>query len=133
MADKDILTDKQESFAISYVFNGGDATAAYREHYNVKETTKETSIWCSASKLLSSPKVSQRVHELKMQKYSKKVLSIEERKEILSTLTTEGDLKAMEILNKMEGVYVERVEQVGIVVTRTIISNPTKDKSSTKK
>ena len=42
----------------------GNAAAAYRKAYTVSPTTKPTSIWVNASKLLASTKVAQRVAEL---------------------------------------------------------------------
>ena len=106
---KQTLTDKQEGFAVSFVMNGGDASAAYRENYNA-EKMKDTSIWVEAHEVRHSPKVSVRIHELRMRKLGSAVISIDDRKKLLTEKVVDGDLKALEILNKMEGVYIEKVE-----------------------
>lgn len=57
------LTIKQENFC-NYYLESGNASEAYRRAYNC-ERMKEKQIWEESSKLLSCPKVSQRVKELK--------------------------------------------------------------------
>lgn len=123
------LTDKQENFAIEYVMNGGNATKAYKMCYDVGENTKESSIWVRAHEVLHNSKVSVRIDELRAQKFRGKILSIEERKEILSEMASLGDVKALDLLNKMEGVYVEKseVNVKGQVVHRVIKVNPTRE------
>ena len=37
-------------------------------------------------------------------------MSIEERKKLLATIARGGDIKAIDILNKMDGAYVEKLE-----------------------
>ena len=122
------LTDKQENFCVSYINNGGNATQAYKDHYNIGETATDNSIWVQAHELLHSSKVSVRVHELRTMKISKKILTIEERKQLLTEWAMDGDAKSIEILNKMEGVYIDKVEHSGSIIKRTINVNPTKDK-----
>ena len=48
-----LLTEKQENFA-RLVSNGEQLTSAYRKVYDVKDTTKEKSVWEQASALASS-------------------------------------------------------------------------------
>ena len=105
------LTEKQELFAIRYVENGGIAIDAYKEVYDVKEDASMSQLYCNASRVANNDKVSIRIKELKMDKFRGKIISIEERKEVLSSLATDGDLKAMDILNKMEGIYIDKIEQ----------------------
>ncbi len=126
MANTSKLTDKQENFAITYTVNGGNASQAYRDCYDVGKDTKDTSIWVEAHKVLHNAKVSQRVDELRKQRFSTKILSIEERKKVLSELGLDGDTKAIDLLNKMEGVYIEKIEHSGTTVQRVINVNPTK-------
>lgn len=122
------LTDKQENFAIAYTVNGNNATKAYKECYDVGEDTTDNTIWVNAHKTLNNTKVAQRVDELRKQRFSKKILSVEERKILLSELSVDGDTKALDILNKMEGIYIEKkqVEHSGEVIKRIINVNPTK-------
>ena len=122
------LTDKQENFAIAYTLNGGNASKAYRENYDVKDGTLEGTIWTAACLLLQTAKVSQRIDELRKQRFSTKILTIDERKQILSELSLDGDTKALDLLNKMEGVYIDKVEHSGMTVQRIIKVNPSKCK-----
>ncbi len=123
------LTEKQENFALEYVLNGGNATAAYRKCYDVGEDTLETTIWKNAHLALNVDKVSVRIDEFRKQKFSAKIMSIEERKVKLTEWIEGGDSKALDMLNKMDGVYVEKQEITAThEVKRTIIVNPTKKK-----
>jgi hypothetical protein len=58
------LTGQQEHFAREYV-RLGNASRAYRHAYNVREATRPETVWQEASKLVSHPKVSQRINELR--------------------------------------------------------------------
>jgi len=103
------LTPKQEAFAVTYLLNGGDATAAYKEVYNVKEDAKIEGLYVDAHKVLRNPKVALRVHQLQMDSYSPHILSLDEAKRMLTNkakvaLNTDG-LKALDMLNKMCGHY----------------------------
>lgn len=122
------LTDKQEGFAVSFVMNGGDASAAYRENYSY-DNMQESTIWRNAYELRHHNKVSARIHELRMQKLGSAIISIEDRKKLLTERVIEGDLKALEILNKMEGVYIEKVETkvTGNITTVQIIEDKQDD------
>ncbi len=104
------LTEKQENFALEYVLNGGNATAAYRKCYDVGENTLDTTVWRNAHDAVANVKVSARIDEFRKQKYSSKVMSIEERKVKLTEWIEGGDSKALDMLNKMDGVYVEKQE-----------------------
>lgn len=58
------ITSQQEKFA-QCVASGMTQSDAYREAYDVKPTTKATSVNVSASQLMSDPNISQRVEELR--------------------------------------------------------------------
>ena len=58
------LTDKQERFA-QLVVKLGNQSEAYRQAYDVKETTTNESIHVRASELMSNSKISVRVEELR--------------------------------------------------------------------
>lgn len=122
------LTDKQEGFAVSFVMNGGDATAAYREHYNYENMT-DGSLWVAAHNVRHNNKVSLRIHELRLRRLTSQILTIEERKKLLSERALDGDNKALDMLNKMEGVYVEKIETkvTGSVTTVQIIEDKQND------
>ena len=57
------LTEKQENFALEYIMNGKDATAAYEKVYDSK-TESKNSLYVSAHKVLHNSKVSIRIHQL---------------------------------------------------------------------
>jgi len=103
------LTEKQELFAIEYVLNGGTAAEAYRKVYDSK-TDSDSSIYVQAHDVLHNSKVALRIHELQMQEYSPHILTIEERKKLLTKWAKEGDGKSIDMLNKMEGIYTEKLE-----------------------
>ncbi len=103
------LTHKQENFAICFTMNNNNKTKAYKESYDC-ENMSDAAIYVEACRLAKNPKVALRIDELRKERFSNKVLSIEERKILLSELILEGDTKAHEILNKMEAVYTEKID-----------------------
>ena len=58
------LTPKQEAFALA-VASGKTQSDAYREAFNVRPTTKDSSVNVNASKLMADAKIAQRVKELR--------------------------------------------------------------------
>lgn len=58
------LTPKQEKFCLAYI-EANNASDAYRAVYSAAKM-KEEAIWVEASKLLSNPKVSLRIQELRV-------------------------------------------------------------------
>lgn len=121
------LTQKQEDFAVEYLINGRDATKAYQKAYDTKTTRIET-VWVNAHKVLHNEKVQQRIHDLEMQTLGVQILSIEERKKMLTKMAINGDLKAIAELNKMDGAYAaEKLEHSGNVEIKRVINlNPSK-------
>jgi len=71
------LTPKQEAFTQAYV-ETSNASEAYRNTYNVRETTKPESVWQSASKLLADPKVSSRVEQLQREHRLRHDISVDD-------------------------------------------------------
>jgi len=123
------LTAKQEAFAQAIVFGilndetgkkkHLSASECYRSVYNVGETTKPSSIWTEASKLLSNPKVKQRVDILKGQMETHALSSsLSERDKIIERLWVMADkgqaeasqLRSLELLGKSIGLFSDRVE-----------------------
>ncbi len=105
------LTPKQEAFALEYFLNGRNATAAYKKVYNTKASDQV--IWGDSHKVLHTPKVAVRIKQLRMASYSKDVLTIDERKRLLSEFSLQGDIKSIDLLNKMENVYGDGDEAAG--------------------
>ena len=108
-----MLTPKQEKF-VQNIIEGMSQAYAYRSAYNTNKMT-DKSVWESASKLMNDPKVASRVQELRDQITSEKIMNAQERMEWLTQVVkdaeekTENRLKAVDIMNKMQGEYVQKV------------------------
>lgn len=113
---KQLLTPKQEAFAIKYL-ECNNASEAYREVYDVSKDTKESTIWRSAHDVLTNPKVNARINEIKERAIGNFCLSVEKRKTLLADMALSEDMTnargAIDLLNKMDGVYVEKKEITG--------------------
>lgn len=62
----DVLTPKQEAFALAYV-ETGNATEAYRRAYDVAENARDSWVYVEAAQLLDHPKIAPRIAELNKQ------------------------------------------------------------------
>jgi phage terminase small subunit len=104
------LTQKQENFCLAYI-KTGNASEAYRQAYNA-EKMKPESINVKACELLKDVNVTVRVNELKARAESKAIITLEQRKELLSRFAweeeTDKSMKAIDLLNKMESVYIQK-------------------------
>jgi hypothetical protein len=113
----DRLTLKQESFIAAYLANGGNASAAYRQAYDVAGM-KETTVNREAKALTDNPKIATRLLSLQEQAATKAVLS---RAWVLERLMRNADAakaandytasnKALELLGKVDelSMFVER-------------------------
>ncbi|WXL23926.1 terminase small subunit [Ectopseudomonas mendocina] len=76
------LTQKQEAFCLAYL-ETGNASESYRRSYSAARM-KEKQVWEEASKMLSHPKVAQRLAELNQAAVSAAVMSRQEALERLS-------------------------------------------------
>lgn len=109
-----MLTAKQEKFARCIV-EGMTQADAYRSAYNCKKTTDKT-VQESASRLMADPKISARVQELRDKVAISTIMTAQERMEWLTELIrsnrekTRDKLTAADIMNKMQGEYVQKVE-----------------------
>lgn len=63
MAARDVLTEKQEAFAVAYV-QTANAAEAYRQAYDVAENARDEWIYVEALQLLEHPKIGPRIEEL---------------------------------------------------------------------
>lgn len=110
-----MLTEQQENFAKAVALDGMNFSDAYRSAYNA-EGMLPSSIWTEASLLKDNPKVAQRIDELRLLVASPKIMTAQERKEWLTEVikdsneATKNRLSASDQLNKMEGLYVQKVE-----------------------
>ncbi len=123
------LSSSQRKFCEEYVNNGSNGTQAYLTAY--KSCKKETTAMVNASRLLRNAKVKEYIQELQDELKSKAIMTALERMEWL-TKVVKGDIKhtsydgngnsyeneayisdkmkAIDILNKMDGNYVTKVE-----------------------
>lgn len=107
------LTAQQEKFAQAIALEDMNQADAYRSAYNTSRMSDEV-IWVKASELANSGKVAVRIAELRQQAMTPKVMSAQKRREKLTELANDEDpnvaMKAIDLLNKMDGEYVQKVE-----------------------
>lgn len=106
---------RHEKFAQG-IAQGLSQRKAYREAFPNAKKWKDETVDSKACNLAKEDKVSARLQELRDESSSKAVKSAQERKEWLSSIVdceTEDmntRLKACDMLNKMDGEYVTKVE-----------------------
>lgn len=109
-----MLTAKQEAFAQNIV-EGMNQADAYRSAYSCKNMS-DNAVYVNASKLAGDTKVALRIKELREQLAKPSIMTAQKRLEWLTeviqdkTEKTENRLKAADIMNKMQGEYVQRIE-----------------------
>lgn len=107
-----MLTAKQEQF-VKNIIDGMSQADAYRNAYpNQRNTDKTTHE--NASRLMNNPKIIARLQELRDKIANDKVMSATRRAERLTEFANDEDpnvaMKAIDLLNKMTGEYVQKVE-----------------------
>ena len=106
----------QENFCVEFV-RCGNATEAYK-NAGYKVRSDNTAAVCAA-KLLRNAKVQSRIAELREELDSHKIMDAAERRELLTQFARDEDtakpdrLKAMDLLNKMDGVYINKTQVSG--------------------
>jgi phage terminase small subunit len=109
------LTAQQEKFAQAIALEDMNQADAYRSAYNTSRMT-DKSIWEKASELAANVKVRSRVAELRKMAMTPKVMNAQERRETLTDIAKNPEasltdrMKAIDLLNKMDGEYVQKVE-----------------------
>ena len=107
-----MLTPKQEQFVKNIVLEGMNYSDAYRSSYNTKGMSDKT-INEKASRLKDEDKIRTRIKELGAEIDSPKIMSVTRRAEKLSELAESEDanvaMKAIDLLNKMTGEYIQKV------------------------
>lgn len=105
------LTLKQENFCQYYVDIEGNASEAYRMAYNASQMKAE-SVWTEASLLLSNPKVSQRINQIKEQRAKDSAVRREAVEKVLYDIVM-ADPKDLYILDSSTGkVKLKRPDQM---------------------
>lgn len=121
------LNNKQKVFCREYVKNGNNGTTAYMKAYKCKETTARI----NASKLLTNTNISEYIKELQEKLEDHSIMSAKERMQWLTNVVNgkvthtsydsngnaydneayiSDKLKAIDVLNKMSGEYITKVE-----------------------
>lgn len=108
-----MLTAKQEAF-VQNIIQGMSQADAYRSAYSTKNMS-DNAIYREASLLVENPKVAQRLKELRDELASPAIMSAQERLEWLTKIVKgsnilQDKLRAVDIMNKMTGEYVTKVE-----------------------
>lgn len=108
-----MLTAKQEAFCQN-IIQGMSQADAYRSAYDASKMSDKT-IHERASVLASQDKVKTRLAELREQLANENIMSAQKRMEWLTRIVksdyekTENKLKALDIMNKMDGEYVQKI------------------------
>lgn len=104
------LTQRRENFCLEFV-KSGNATDAYRKSFSC-DNQKETTINNNAYKLMGITDVITRIEELNKKAESSTIITIQQRKELLSRFAWEEEsdksMKAIDLLNKMDSVYIQK-------------------------
>ena len=109
-----MLTAKQEAF-VQNIIQGMSQADAYRSAYDTKRMS-DNAVYREASLLMSNPKVAQRFSEIASKTDRPKIMSAQKRMEWLTDRVNDEDidinarLKALDILNKMDGEYVQKIQ-----------------------
>ena len=108
-----MLTPKQEKF-VQGIIEGMSQADAYRSAYSTKNMADKT-VWENASRLMADSKVKARVTELRDQIVSDSIMSAQKRLEWLTKViqndeeSTGDKLRAIDLMNKMQGEYVQKI------------------------
>lgn len=106
------LNVKQEKF-LNNLVETGNLTKSYMDAYN---TENENSAATCSSRMLKNVKIKEEF-ERKLEELSAiKVLNVEQRKQVLvneimkDSNKASDKVKALDVLNKMDGIYIEKIE-----------------------
>jgi phage terminase small subunit len=107
------LTAQQEKFAQAIALEEMTQADAYRSAYDTSRMGDDT-VYVKASELAKKDKIAVRIAELRQQAMTPKVMNAQKRREKLTKLAEDEDpnvaMKAIDLLNKMDGEYVQKVE-----------------------
>ena len=119
-----MLTDKQEKFCIN-VASGMTLCDAYKNSYDA-ENMQDNTIYNKASDLSKKGEIRERIEQLRKEARTDRIMSTAKRKEWLTEMiindinaSKTDKLKAMDILNKMDGEYITKIE--GNVALKEIV------------
>jgi phage terminase small subunit len=108
-----MLTQKQELFAQNVVA-GMTLAEAYHSAYDTKSMSDKT-VYEKASLLASQDKIRTRIQELRDRIADEKIMSAQKRLEWLTKViqndeeSTGDRLRAIDLMNKMQGEYIQKI------------------------
>lgn len=115
------LTRRQEIFCVEFV-RCGNASKAYKRAGYKEKGARE-----NASRLITKHNIKARIAELQAQIDDEKIMDATERRETLTGIARDSGandadrIKAIDTMNKMDGVYLNRTELSGRVDTGDIV------------
>ena len=113
------LNARQKAFCEYYVASGNATDAAIKAGYSETYSKTRTNV------LLQNVEICRYINELQEKTKTSRIMTAIERREFLTSMIKDGTvkdtdrLKALDILNKMDGEYTQKVE-----VNGNINSNP---------
>ena len=119
------MTYKQELFIQEYIKTGNATNSVIKAGYS-KRTAKSI-----GQRLLTFVDIKKRIEELSQKIANNNIMTAKERQEYLTKLINRDDvkvsdkLKALDILNKMTGEYIQKVEVNGELKTEDPFKNLT--------
>lgn len=118
------LSAKQEQFCLEYRKHDGNATAAA-----IAAGYSERTAGSQGNRLLKNVEIQKRIKELADDAVRKQIIGLDKRALVLSKIAqddgadTQARIRAIDVLNKMDGVYVIKAEiklsgSVGVLLKR---------------
>lgn len=110
------MTERQEKFCREFI-KTGNATKAYKKAGY--DTEDYDAIRSNASRLLTNDNVKARLEELRRKAEAKEILSASQIRALLTNIATDKEssklevMKALDILNKMNGEYITKTQITG--------------------
>ena len=107
------LNARQKAFCEYYVASGNATESARKAGYSEKYTNK------NVSKIRQNTAVQEYIKELQEKAKTNRIMTAVERREFLTEVIKNGNeklqdrLKALDILNKMDGEYIEKMQLSG--------------------
>ena len=114
------LNTRQKAFCEYYVACGNATESAIKAGYSEKYTNK------NVSKIRQNTAVQEYIKELQEKAKTNRIMTAVERREFLTEVIKNGNeklqdrLKALDILNKMDGEYIEKMQLSGQVNTNPL-------------
>lgn len=114
-----LINAKHEKFVQCLVM-GMSQRKAYREAFTASKRWKDGTVDNKASKLFKADEIMARYQELQEQAQDEAIMTRKERMVALSDIAREGEkesdmIKAIDTLNKMDNLYINRTELSGSV------------------